>query len=122
MKFFLTYTSILEALTGICLLLFPVPLISLLFGSPLTGSNGKIVSLIAGAAILSLALLSYLLRNDSSSKKAVAILLFYNLLLSIIFIYGILSQDLSGLGAWLVFIFHSFQTIMCFTLIQKKLA
>jgi hypothetical protein len=122
MKLFLTYTSILEALTGIGLLLFPVPLISFLFGSPLTGSNGKIVSLIAGAAILSLALLSYLLRNDPSSRKAATILLFYNLLLSIIFLYGILSHELTGPGAWLVLIFHSFQTVICVALLRKKLA
>ncbi len=70
MKLFIAYTSVIEALTGIGLLLFPVPLISFLFGSPLTGTDGKIVAWIAGAAILSLSLLTWFLRADSGLIKS----------------------------------------------------
>jgi O-antigen/teichoic acid export membrane protein len=120
MKAFLVYTSIIEALTGLGLLLIPVPLISFLFGSPLTGQDGKIVSMIAGAAILSLALLCYLLREESTAQKAISILLVYNLLLSLIFLYGIISRALTGPGCWLVLIFHSFQTIVSLSVLRKK--
>lgn len=64
MKSFLTYSAIIESLTGIGLLFFPIPLISLLFGSPLDGESGKIVAWIAGAAILSFAILCYFIRDD----------------------------------------------------------
>jgi hypothetical protein len=120
MKSFITYTSIIEALTGLGLLLFPVPLIALLFGSPLDGDSGKIVAWIAGAAILSFALLCFYLRNDPSIRKAVTAMLIYNLLLSLIFLYGLLNHKLSGPGAYLVFIFHSIQTILSVVVIQKR--
>ena len=120
MKLFIAYTSVIEALTGIGLLLFPVPLISFLFGSPLTGSDGKIVAWIAGAAILSLSLLTWFLKADSGISKAGKTLLIYNLLLSLVFLYGILKHILTGPGAWLALSFHIFQTIISIILLQKK--
>ena len=120
MKLFVAYTSVIEALTGIGLLLFPVPLISFLFGSPLTEANGKIIALIGGAAILSLALLSWFLRDDPGLLKPVKALLIYNLLLTLIFLYGILNQVLTGAGPWLVLSFHFLQTIVSILLLQKK--
>jgi hypothetical protein len=95
MKLFIAYTSVIEVLTGIGLLLFPVPLISFLFGSPLTGTNGKILAWIGGAAILSLALLCWFLRGDAGRSKVVRALMIYNLLLTFIFLYGILNHVLN---------------------------
>jgi len=120
MKLFIAYTSVIEALTGIGLLLFPVPLVSFLFGSPLTGPDGKIVAWIGGAAILSLSLLTWFLRVDAGISKAVKAMLIYNVLVALIFLFGILKHSLTGPGAWLALTFHFFQTIISLILLQKK--
>jgi hypothetical protein len=120
MKTFLTYTSIIEIFTGLGLLCMPVPIIGLLFGSPLNGEDGVIVSRIAGTAILAFAGLCYFLKTDGSAWRVTTALLLYNFLLSLIFGYGIGMHQLMGGGAWLVLLFHSFQTFTAIYILQKK--
>ena len=51
-KFFFTYTGIIEALTGLGLLMVPAKVARLLLGAELRGSLEIILAMVAGAAIL----------------------------------------------------------------------
>ncbi len=120
MKFFLTYTSILEAITGIILVLFPVPLVAILFNYPLEQNAMIIVTMIAGSAIFSLAVTCYFLRDSEAGPIAVKGLFAYNSVLTIILLYG---KFIFGVENWLyysILIFHLFQAILCIRLLLKK--
>jgi hypothetical protein len=120
MKWFLTYTCIIEALTGIGLILIPGKLISLIFGSPFDGNNPIMAAMIAGIAILSLALLCWFLRETENMRVAIKGLLFYNLILFLILIFGTISHGLNGPVLWIVILFHFVQSIMSIGLMNRK--
>jgi hypothetical protein len=119
-KVFLTYTSIIEALTGIALIAFPTRVVLLLFESPLNGTGGIILTMIAGAAIFSLALGCWLLRESAAAPTMVKVLLCYNFVLTAIVLYGACCYKLKGPGLWLIAWFHFIQIPKSIKLIQKK--
>jgi hypothetical protein len=122
MKPFLTYTAIIEALTGMGLIFLPARVVSLISGFSLTGGNAIIMSMVAGAAILSVALLSWLSRKDVHALMTVRVLLFYNSVIFVIFLYGAVSHDLKGPVLWLVLIFHFIQTIAAIFIMRLQKA
>src|SRR5258708_39853994 len=111
MKIFLTYSSIAEAFMGILFILFPSWVVLLLFGSSLSGKAGMIFSMMAGVTIFVMALICWLLRNDSNRIIAVKTLLFYNILFTAVLIYGAV-HGLTGPVLWPIIGFHAFQIIM----------
>jgi LPXTG-motif cell wall-anchored protein len=122
MKSYLSYTAIIEAITGIGLIFLPVQLLSLIFGSPLTGDNAIMAAMVAGIAILSLASLCWFLRKNENASAVVGVLFFYNLVISIILLYGFISHGLKGPTLWIVIIFHFLQSIIALVLMNRMKA
>jgi hypothetical protein len=120
MKKFLTYTAIIEALTGIGLLVIPSKVVSILLESELDGSLEIILSMVAGAAIFSLALGCWFSRVQPAALTMVRAMLFYNFAVATILLYGALGLGFKGPALWLVIIFHYFQTVICILYIKKK--
>ena len=120
MKIFLSYSAIVEGLTGLGLMAFPSLVVNLLLNSTLTAPVAIILSLIAGVAIFSFALVAWLLRAHPASLIAVKALLFYNLAISVMLVYGILKFGFAGLAVWIVILFHVVQSIISLILISKN--
>ena len=120
MKTFLTYTSIVEALTGLALMIVPSRTVLLLLEADLSGPLETILAMIGGAGIFSLSLACWLARPNAAASVAVKALLFYNFSVTVILLYGALGLGFKGPALWFVIIFHLFQTIMSIVVIQKN--
>ena len=120
MKSFLTYTAIIEALTGLGLIIIPSKVVTLLLEANLNGSLEIILSMVAGAAVFSLALACWFFRMQSGAFIAIRAMLFYNFAVASILLYGALGLGFKGSVLWLVIIFHFFQSVICILYINKK--
>jgi hypothetical protein len=118
-RYFYIYTAIIEALTGIGLILIPSVFTHLLLDAELNGAPEKIPAMIGGAAIFSIALLSWT-RSDSIVGVSLPILLFYNIAVTFILLYAALGLDCKGIPLYMVIAFHLFQSIMCIVLLKKQ--
>jgi predicted membrane-bound spermidine synthase len=107
MKKFLTLTAILEGFTGIALIAIPNSIVLFLLGKPTNGTGGMITAMLTGVAILSLAVICWLLRDTSSQQKLIKGMLFYNCAIISVALYGVLSFVLTGLGLWLMILSHA---------------
>jgi hypothetical protein len=119
-KIFLTYTAIIEALSGVFLIIMPSNSVMFFFGEKLNSSAGIIFSMWAGAAIFSIAILLWQWRNRNFSPLIFLPLFLYNFLLSLIVIYGAKNNTIHGTGLWIVLIFHSIQTVICAGILLKR--
>jgi hypothetical protein len=119
-KTFLTYTAIIEAITGLALIAVPSRAALLLLQTDLSGSLELILAMVGGAAIFSLALGSWLARANAAAVTIVKMLIFYNFAVASILLYGALGLGFNGPALWVVIIFHYFQTILSLRIIQKK--
>jgi hypothetical protein len=117
---FFIYTAIIEALTGIGLLLMPAIVSRILLGAELRGHLDIILAMVAGAAIFSIGLLSWLSGRNLNIKWSVPPLLLYNFLISLILLYAVLGLGFAGIPIWLIIIFHLFQSLVCIALLRKQ--
>lgn len=81
MRLLLTVTAILEAATGLALLVAPSLTIETLLGPPLDAPAAEAVARLAGVALLTIGVICRAARNDSESRVArgiVAGVLLYN--------------------------------------------
>jgi membrane protease YdiL (CAAX protease family) len=107
MKKFISLTAILEGLTGIALIAAPNIIVIFLLGKPLSGPEGKIIAMLAGTAILSLAVICWILRETQDLQKLVKGMMFYNCVIIAIVMYGVLWYDIKNPGLWFVIGSHS---------------
>jgi hypothetical protein len=120
-KFFFTYTGIIEALTGLGLMMVPATIVRVLLGAELRSGLEIILAMVAGAAIFSIALLCWLSRINTESLVAPGVLLFYNFAVSLIFLYAALGLKFTGFPLWGVIAFHLLQTVLCGVLLKKQI-
>jgi len=120
MKSFLTYTAVIEALTGLGLIVIPYRVVLLLFEKELNGPLEIIVSMVGGAAIFSLALGCWFSRLQMGALIILRTMLFYNFAVASILLYSILGLGFSGFVLWFVIIFHFFQSVICFIYLNRK--
>jgi hypothetical protein len=119
MKNFLKLTFLFEGFIGIALIFVPKLVVSILFETTLEGKGGIMIAMIAGAAIVSIALICWIMK-EIPSNELVKILLFYNVAVVAIVIYGMLHLEIKGLGLWLVVVYHSVFAIWSWTLFKKS--
>ena len=119
MKTFFTYTAVAEGITGLGLIFIPAKVILLLLATELNGSPDILLAMVAGAAIFSVALASWLARMRPAPLVELKMLMFYNAGISMIFLYGILHLGIGGIVLWSVTIFHLAQTVISIQLLNK---
>ncbi len=120
MKIYLTYTAIFEGLTGFGLIFIPATVVRLLCATALNGPIAILLAMVAGAAIFSLALVSWLARSIVRPSIEVNMLLFYNASVTLILFYGALKLGFGGMVLWTVIVLHFVQTIISFLILPKK--
>lgn len=120
MKTFLSFTAVIEALTGIGLLFLPGRLVSFLLQRELDETGGVIVTMVAGGAIISLATGSWLFKNNEAALTFSKVLLVYNSVLVVVVLFGVIHFELAGLPFFLIGGFHLFQTMWGLRLLLNK--
>jgi hypothetical protein len=116
MRSLLVATALLEAVTGVALMVSPAPLVSVLAGAALDTPGGPLVARVAGAALLALGLACWLARDDGRSRAArglVAAMLLYNMAVAAVLVYAGLGLKLSAIGLWPVVLLHGALACWC---------
>jgi hypothetical protein len=116
MKNLLIVTGIFESVTGILLLISPSLPVSILFDSSVDNPVGLLIGRLAGAALLSLGVACWLVRNDEKSRAVTGIviaMLLYNVAALALLTYARLIVHLSGIGLWPAVFVHVVLTIWC---------
>jgi hypothetical protein len=116
MKTLLTVTAAIEGGTGLLLIFFPSMLTGILLGESLETPVAITIARIAGVAILAIAAICWLNRNDvhgSGTMGLVKGLIIYNAGASAILIWAGTVMGLSCTGLWCVVIIHLIMCIWC---------
>ncbi|MEK1928371.1 MAG: hypothetical protein AAAC47_01015 [Pararhizobium sp.] len=115
-KLLLSVTGVVEAATGLALMLAPALLVQVLLGAAPDAPVGTTVGRVAGAAVLSLAVVCWLSRDDVVGKAAkglVTAMLFYNFAVVAILVLEWLRHGISGIAFWPVVAGHIALGVWC---------
>jgi len=119
----LIVTALVEAMTGLALLIAPSLVVSLLLGATIETSSGIAVAHVAGAALLSIGAACWLARNDRRSSAArglVLALLFYNAIVAVVLVHAHFVLGLSGIVLWPVVAAHAALAGWCVVATSKR--
>jgi hypothetical protein len=106
----LRLTAIIEAATGLALLVVPSVVVQLLLGSPLDTSAAVTLGRVAGAALLALGVACWLARDDTRSRAArglVVAMLIYNISATAVLAFAGIGLGLHGVALWPVVVLHA---------------
>jgi hypothetical protein len=122
MKLLLKLTAVIEAATGLGLIIVPALVVRLLLGSELLGA-GIPVGRLAGVALLALGIACWLATSDTQSCAArgiVSAMVLYNIgAVLILTAAGIHSQQI-GIALWPAVILHTAMAVWCITCLMRK--
>jgi hypothetical protein len=116
-------TAVVEAATGVALLLSPSVPVSILLGASLDTLGGFVVARVAGAALLSLGIACWLAHYDEKSCAArglVTAMFFYNAVTVAVLAYAGIGLGLSGIGLWPAVLLHAAMAVWCFAFLWIK--
>lgn len=117
-KSLLSVTGVLEAVTGLALLVMPSVVVELLLGAAPGTPVGITVSRVAGVALLTLGVACWLAREDLASRAAkglVAAMLLYNVGVVAVLVVAWTSSGPVGIGFWPVVLAHAGLAAWCVT-------
>jgi len=121
MKTLLSITAVFECLTGIALIAIPSTIVPMLLGIPFDDDRLHVISGITGAALISIGMVCWLLRNSGASALAIVkSVLFYNVAGTLILLYALLGLSMSAIGLWPVTIIHFTMGIWCLVVLRRK--
>jgi hypothetical protein len=123
MKALLTVTAIIETGAGLALLGVPSATASLLFGTPLGSPAAVGLARIGGAAILALAIVSWLARRDAhslASRGLVVAMAFYNIAVAGVLAFASFGYGLQGALLWPAVAFHVAMAAWCIASLLRK--
>ena len=113
MKRLLIVTSFLEGITGLALMLVPSLIVSILLGMPLNDLHSIIITRVAGAALVSIAIACWFSRKSESLNGLIVALLFYNLASAVLLGYAGLHENLNGIALWPAVAAHFVMALWC---------
>jgi hypothetical protein len=119
----LMVTASAETGVGLTLLLSPPLVAGLLLGVSLDAPAALIVGRIAGAALLSLGVASWLARDDGPSRARrglIAAMLLYNCAAAAILAYAATSARLVGVLMWPAVALHAVLAVWCIACLRSR--
>jgi hypothetical protein len=117
-------TALIEAGAGLALIVSPGWTVSILIGGRLDAPADIVVGRVAGAALLALALVSWLARNEDYSGAATGIvwgLLLYNAAAGAVLAYAGIGLRLSGIGLWPAVALHLAMAVWCLVVLARRM-
>jgi hypothetical protein len=112
----LTITAVLEAATGLGMLVLPSLVSSLILGSSLDTVVSLVVARVAGVALLALGVTCWLARHDEGARAArglVGAMALYNAGVLAILVHGALVWGASGIALWPIVVVHAAMGFWC---------
>jgi hypothetical protein len=119
MRFLLKSTAIIEGLTGLAFIFIPNMLTNLLLGLSIVEVSGLIVSMVTGSALLSIAIVCWLISENNDARPVVKGLMFYNIAVVGIVIYSGLYFSLYNVFFFAIACFHFSYAIWCLLIVRK---
>ena len=116
MKLLLIIAAVLEAVTGLTLLLIPTVAVSALLGAPLDTATGLVAARIAGAALVALAIACWRARNGGGRSPATGVveaMLFYDFAAAMVLVYAGIRLDLRSALLWPTIVLHFCLGVWC---------
>jgi len=123
MKYLLITVALFEAGTGLVLLFLPSVVLLLLFGLRHALPETLLLGRVAGAALLSIGVSSWLARNDNRSGAQLGLvisLLIYNLTAAVILGLAGMLLGMAGIMLWPAVLFHAAAAIGCFVSLKTE--
>lgn len=119
-KSLLIITAVFEALTGVALLASPALAGVSLAGAPIKSAAAVIVTRIAGAALLAIGLMCWLMRNKGRAARGViAGLLIYNVGVVAVLVYAGMGLGVHGTALWPATAMHLGLTGFCIVALRR---
>jgi hypothetical protein len=120
-KLLLLVTALVEAATGLCLLILPAVLLALLLGVGQATVDAIFVGRIAGAALLAIGIASWMARNDTRTPAQLGLLtgiLFYNAAAAMLLAYAGAVLKMIGVLLWPTVALHAILAVWCFSCLR----
>jgi len=114
-KSLLIVTALVEAGTGIALLIAPSVIVELLLGAGLESLQSLVLGRVAGAALISIGVTCWLAGKGESAAQKVLVtgLLVYNVAVPVLLIYAAIASGMLGIALWPASILHLTLAIWC---------
>jgi hypothetical protein len=108
-------TALIEAATGVALMLVPGMVLALLIGTIVDTAGGLVVARVAGIAMLSIAIACWTMRNDAgdASRGLLLALLFYTSAVALLLVHAAVSFHLTAVGLWPTVGAHAVMAAWC---------
>jgi len=109
-------TAVVEAATGLSLLLVPGRLVAVLLGSEQASTEALVIDRVAGAAVLAIGIASWMSSDDvptASQGGLLAGLLVYNAAVSMLLAYAGAALGTTGALLWPTVALHAMLAIWC---------
>jgi hypothetical protein len=118
----LKLTALIEAATGVALMVVPSVVVRLLLGSPLDTSAAVILGRVAGVALFALGVACRLARDDAQSRAArglVAAMLLYNVATVAVLAFAGIGFGLHGAALWPAVVLHAVMAVWCVACLRR---
>lgn|SRR6185295_3791165 len=122
-KLFLSVTAVVEAATGLCLLILPAVLLAILLGLDNAAAAAIFVGRLAGAALLAIGVASWMARVDERTSAQLGLLtgiLVYNAAATLLLAYAGAVLKMVGVLLWPAVVLHAILAIWCFRCLRRK--
>ena len=116
-KLFLSVTAVVEAATGLCLLILPAVLLAILLGLDNAAAAAIFVGRLAGAALLAIGVASWMAKIDGRTPAQLGLLtgiLVYNAAAALLLAYAGAVLKMVGVLLWPAVILHAILAVWCF--------
>ncbi|HET7167512.1 MAG TPA: hypothetical protein VFI94_20425 [Pseudolabrys sp.] len=122
-KLFLSVTAVVEAATGLCLLILPAVLFAVLLGLDHATVDAIFVGRLAGAALLAIGIASWMARTDTRTPAQLGLLtgiLIYNAAATLLLAYAGAVLKMMGVLLWPAVVIHAVLVVWCFACLQPE--
>ena len=119
----LTATALIEAATGIALLIAPSLVVELLLGEGLSAPQSLVLGRIAGAALISIGVACWLARKserNEAQRGLITGLSFYNVAVPTLLLYAAIALEMRGIFIWPGGILHAALAIWCLEFLRPR--
>jgi hypothetical protein len=122
MKPLLRMMGLIEAITGLALIIVPSFLVDILLGTSLTDPAAILIARLAGAALFTIAIACLFSNNDSQFYLMVRTMLGYNVFATALLVYARLLEGISGPGLWPAVFLHVILMAWCILSLSRSLS
>jgi len=122
-RWLLIVTALVEAATGLALLVVPSQTVAILLGEGTLSPHALVVARVTGAALLSIGVTCWLSRHSERSGAALGLiagLLIYNVAVPLLLIHAALALTIYGIALWPASALHAALASWCIASLATK--